>query len=131
MTLGELRTKWVSRHTDGLSKGALVALAAVAEEILRDLDEVARGDDCQLLSREEAAAVAGCHPDSISRLLRKRRLTNHGTASRPRLRRAEVVATVGHRQATGSTRPAKSESNSVNGSIAVASRLGRYLPTDG
>ena len=92
MTRDELRQRWIARRDEWARLHAHVDGAAIAEEILQDLDQLERSTAAESLTREEAAAAIGCHVDSITRLIRQGKLRNVGTRGRPKVVRAELEA---------------------------------------
>jgi excisionase family DNA binding protein len=128
MTLDELALRFKARADD------LVRFSPPAAEAFREcaleLERFARSHDDETLSREEAASLMGVHPDSISRLIRKGKLRNVGTARRPRIRRADLPAR-GARPArrtlavVGRSVPSSPPSADSIARDAIASRMGR------
>jgi len=119
MTLGELRQRWEHRREEWSRLGVSVEGARLASEIVADLDRLAAGADEQLLSLAEAAAASGYHPESLARLIRQGRLTNQGTARRPRIRRADLP----HKPRPSLAKPSgRSASSRLTGGAASALR---------
>ena len=67
--------------------------ARLAEMHAEQLEEALRAEENEALTREEAAALAGCHPDSLTRRVRTGKLQNVGTKHAPRYRRGDVART--------------------------------------
>lgn len=129
-TIEELRTRWEARRAEGARLRALVPLEAIADDVLATLHELAQTAPGETLSREEAAAVMEVHPDSISRLLRKGRLRNVGTPSRPRFLRSELPKRAAHpkrgeRRGLAVVRGAAASSADTIARDAIASRMDR------
>ena len=129
MTLAELETKWTARLGEWRALGASVSGERVAAEIVADLRAIETTTADELLTPTQAAAVTGYHPESIARLVRTGKITNHGSKHRPRVKRSELPAKA-HREGRGVAKQAQSDASCV-GSIehiasdALAGRLGR------
>lgn len=85
-----LRQKWVGLRDAFLQFKTSVDGAELAGQVLTDLDALEKAQDAEALSLREAAAISGYHPESLSRLVRRGKLTNVGSPRRPRLLRAEL-----------------------------------------
>ena len=88
MTLAELVTRWQSRREEWARLGVSIDGARVANEVLNDLASLESAADT--VTPSEAARLSGYHPESICRLIREGRLTNHGSARRPRVKLDEL-----------------------------------------
>src|SRR5690349_11361133 len=91
-TFDQIRAQWESRRADAQRLGAMVSMAAVCDEVLASLNELRLGLAGETLTREQAAEAMGVHPDSVTRLVRKGKLTNVGSATRPRFKRSDLPA---------------------------------------
>lgn len=119
MTAAELRDRWQRRLDEWRRLGVSVDGAKLAAEILADLDRLASDSADQLLSLSEAAALSGYHAESLARLIRQGKLTNHGTRRRPRLRCADLP----HKARSVLAKPARpSASSRLAGASAGAPR---------
>lgn len=65
--------------------------AHIAEMYAKQLEDALSALADEPLTRTEAAAVAGCHPDSLTRRSRKGTLENIGSKHAPRYRRGDVA----------------------------------------
>lgn len=126
MTSAELRAKWQHRRDEWRRFGVSVNGAAMAEEILADVEQLERSDDEKLYTPTQAAERTGFHPESIARMVRTGRVPNHGRKNAPRVKLSDLptkppkVAPRG--QAGASSAPADSASIARD---ALALRLGR------
>ena len=64
--------------------------AHIAEMYAKQLEDALSALANEPLTRTEAAAVAGCHPDSLTRRSRKGTLENIGSKHAPRFRRGDI-----------------------------------------
>ena len=92
LTFDQIRAQWEARRAEAQRLGAMVSMAAVCDDVLASLAELRRGLAEETLTREQAAEAMGVHPDSVTRLVRKGKLVNVGTSSRPRFKRADLPA---------------------------------------
>lgn len=90
MTRAQLVERWRARLEEWRRLGARVDGVAIATEVLADLEALGRGDAGETVSREEAAAILGVHPDSITRWQRQGKIRNVGTRGQPRFLRDEL-----------------------------------------
>ena len=67
--------------------------AHLVDALAQQLEEALEAEANEPLTREEAAALAGCHPDSLTRRVRRGRLQNVGSKHAPRYRRGDVART--------------------------------------
>lgn len=122
----EIVARWEARRADPLGAKGLVVMADVAAEVLSDLSALKQSVDAELLSREQAADIAGCHPDSISRAIRHGRLPNFGTSHSPRVRRSDLRCIAGRKKdpsrRAGDTRTGVSSGASASSSAAAVGR---------
>lgn len=85
MTLLDL---WRKRADDvePYSPPAATAIRTCADELERQQQM----DQTELVSPTEAALLSGYDADSIGRMIRDGRLTNHGSKNRPKVRRSDL-----------------------------------------
>lgn len=117
----EIVARWEVRRIDPLVAKALVAIGEVAAEVLRDISALKQSMDAELLTREQAADIAGCHPDSITRAIRKGRLPNFGSSHSPRVRRSDLRCIAGRNKAP--SRRAGDTSTGVLGGASASSSV--------
>jgi hypothetical protein len=130
MTIAELEQKWSTRRDEWRVLGVRVDGERIADEILADIRAVSMSADEATLTPSEAAAVAGYHPESICRLIRKGKLRNFGTPRRPRVRVSELTSKAHARRAAVAKEDRSTACSNVVSidSIArdaLAGRLGR------
>jgi predicted DNA-binding protein (UPF0251 family) len=85
----ELVSLWLSRAEILRRHGAAEA-AHTAELLAEELEAALRAETTDTLSLPEAAKESGFSARTLSRLIRRGRLTNAGTESRPRIRRSQL-----------------------------------------
>ena len=67
--------------------------AHLVNTLAQQLEEALAAEANEPLTRRAAAALAGCHPDSLTRRVRRGRLQNVGSKNAPRYRRGDVART--------------------------------------
>jgi hypothetical protein len=90
VTIAELRQRWQERAGEWRRLHVSVDGAALADELLADLEQLERTDEERLYTPTQAAARTGFHPESIARMVRQGRVPNHGTKHRPRVKLSEL-----------------------------------------
>ena len=65
--------------------------ARAFEVAARELEQWLAKNDGELLSVADAATIMNRDPSTIGRWIRKKRLANHGTRTRPKVRRGDLV----------------------------------------
>lgn len=90
MTSAELRAKWAQRLAEWRRFGASVSGAAVAEEILSDVEQLEQESPEDALTLSEAARVSGFSSDHLRHLIAAGELANRGRKHAPRVRRGDL-----------------------------------------
>lgn len=86
---------WRARadEVEPYSPPAATAIRTCADELERQQ----KMDDSDTVSPTEAALWSGYDVDSIGRMIREGKLTNHGNKNRPKVRRSDLPRKPGHR----------------------------------
>jgi len=105
MTPRELREKWAQRLTEWRRFGVSVNGAAIAEEVLADVDQLERDAQLGNVTLKEAHLIGGYSVDRLQKLVASGALENVGRRHRPRIRRAEVPIKPGHSSAALPSEP--------------------------
>lgn len=87
MIYAEVVARWTARRNELQKLGATVDGAKICDEFLADLAALATSEGFVTLT--EAARHTGYTADSLSRMIREGRLTNHGRKHAPRVRVSE------------------------------------------
>lgn len=87
--LSDLIARWTQRQQEWSKLDVSVKGAALAEEVLADLEAVANATDDEL-NLSDAANISGYTADHLSRLIRENKLNNYGRKGAPRVRRSEL-----------------------------------------
>lgn len=90
MTREEVYQAWEIRAEEFARLKAHVDGATLIRQLLADLDAVARDENEDTLTLEDAARVTGYSADHLGRLIRDGKLRNHGRRHRPRVRRGDL-----------------------------------------
>ena len=101
----DLINRWSARRAEFAKLHALVEGSLLVDEIIADLEELAASGDEEGLTLSQASKRCGYTPDSLSRLIRKGKLTNIGRRGAPRLRASELPKRPVTRLADPSARP--------------------------
>lgn len=64
--------------------------AALADQVIADLERIAVGDWQASLTLTDASALSGYSADHLSRLIREGKLANRGRKGKPLVRRSEL-----------------------------------------
>ncbi|HEY2375751.1 MAG TPA: hypothetical protein VGH98_07210, partial [Gemmatimonadaceae bacterium] len=91
-----LRERWELRRAELQRLGALVNGAAIAGEILNDLDQLERAEAEAVLSLEEASRASGYSADHLRHLVADGSIPNAGRKGAPRIRRADLPRRPAH-----------------------------------
>ena len=90
MTRQGFRQKWEGRRDEWSRRGISAPAGPLLDEVLADLDSVARDEGAELLTLTQAAIRSGYSADSLGRMVRTGKLTNRGRKNSPRVRAAEL-----------------------------------------
>jgi hypothetical protein len=90
MTRQEFRQKWEARRDEWLRRGISAPAGPLLDEVLTDLDAVARDEGAELLTLTQAAIRSGYSADTVGRMVRDGKLTNLGRKNAPRVRAADL-----------------------------------------
>jgi hypothetical protein len=90
MTRQEFRIKWEARRDEWSRRGISAPAGPLLDEILADLDSVARDEGLELLTLTQAALRCGYRPESLGRMVRDGTLANLGRKNAPRVRAADL-----------------------------------------
>lgn len=93
----ELLSKWEARHDEWRRLGVFVNGAALADEVLTDLQELTRANALEPVTLREASLMSGYSVDHLQRLVATGQLENIGRKGRPRIRRGDLPVKPGHR----------------------------------
>jgi hypothetical protein len=88
--IGEIIQRWRERQTEWLRLRVQVDGAALAGEVVADLEKIAEGDGGEELTLTAASTLSGYSTDHLSRLIRDGSLPNAGRKGVPRIRRADL-----------------------------------------
>lgn len=90
MTRPDFRRKWAAILCDATRLQSTVPAAPLVSEILADLAEVDRAEGTELLNLTQASLRSGYSPDTLGRMIREGKLTNHGRRNAPRVCAADL-----------------------------------------
>jgi hypothetical protein len=90
MTRQEFRIKWEARRDEWSRRGISAPAGPLLDEVLADLDSVARDEGTELLNLTQAALRSGYSPDSLGRMVRSGKLANLGRKNAPLVRAADL-----------------------------------------
>ncbi len=85
MTPREIIDRWTARREEWARLHAMVDGAALAGEVLADLERVTAATEAEALTLSAAADRSGYTADHLSRLIRQGKLTNVGRPGAPRV----------------------------------------------
>jgi hypothetical protein len=102
--LNAIAARWAWRLEEWRRLHATVDGAAIASEVLADLEQVAAESARESLTLSDAARVSGYSPDHLARLVREGKLANHGRKGAPRFLRADLPIRPGKSVAAVSSR---------------------------
>lgn len=88
--ISEIIERWRERQREWLRLHVQVDGAALASEIVADLEQIASGDGQSTLTLTAASQLSGYSSDHLSRLIRDGKLSNHGRKGKPLIRRSEL-----------------------------------------
>ena len=88
--ISEVIQRWTDRQAEWSRLHVQVDGAALAGEIVADLESIAEGDGSDELTLTAASALSGYSTDHLSRLIRVGSLPNAGQKGAPRIRRADL-----------------------------------------
>lgn len=113
----ELVAKWSARR-DQLGKlRASVDGAVLCDEVLADLDALARAGDDEVLNLTQAADESGYAAGHLGRLVRGGKIPNAGRPNAPKIRRCDLPCKPGVLRAE---RPAMNSGHATRGQIVRA-----------
>jgi hypothetical protein len=90
MTPAELRAKWQHRRDEWRRLGVSVNGAAMADEVLADVEQLEHESPNDPLTLAEAARVSGYSTDHLRHLIADGQLANAGKKHAPRVRRGDL-----------------------------------------
>jgi len=88
--VSEVLQRWQERQAEWSRLHVQVDGAALAGEIVADLEKIAEGDGGDELTLTTASTLSGYSVDHLSRLLRDGTIPNAGRKGSPRIRRADL-----------------------------------------
>jgi hypothetical protein len=88
--ISEVIQRWTDRQTEWSRLHVQVDGAALAGEIVADLEKIAESDRGDELTLTAASALSGYSTDHLSRLIRDGSIPNAGRRGSPRIRRADL-----------------------------------------
>lgn len=88
--LSEIARRWSERRDEWEKLRVVVDGAAIASEVISDLEMLCQDVANEMLTIAEAAELSGYSPDHLGRLIRTGRLTNRGIKGSPRVARGEL-----------------------------------------
>jgi hypothetical protein len=89
-TIAEIIRRWSERQGEWSRFHVQVDGAALAAEVIADLEGIAENDGCDELTLTVASTISGYSTDHLSRLLRNGTLPNAGRKGSPRIRRVDL-----------------------------------------
>jgi hypothetical protein len=90
IAIGAIILRWTERRAEWSRLHVMVDGAALASEIVAELEGIAEGDGGDELTLAAAAALSGYSTDHLARLVRQGTLPNAGRRGAPRIRRADL-----------------------------------------
>ena len=94
--LDEIVERWTARRDVAKSLGGLVDGARLCDELLRDLEELRRVSDGEILSLTDAAERSGYSREHLGRLVRGGRIPNAGRPNAPKIRVVDLPRKAGY-----------------------------------
>lgn len=88
--IGDVIAQWMERGQLLAGLRAQVDGATIVADFVADLQRIETAETDDLLTLTEAAKECGYNADSLGRMIRENRLTNHGRPNAPRVRRGEL-----------------------------------------
>jgi hypothetical protein len=88
--IGEILRRWQERQAEWSRLNVQVSGAALAGEIVADLEKIAESDGSDELTLSAASRASGYSVDHLSRLIREGSLPNAGKKGSPRIRRSDL-----------------------------------------
>ncbi len=88
--IGAIIQRWFERQAEWSRLHIRVDGAALADEVIADLERIAAGDGLATLTLTDASNLSGYTTDHLSRLIREGKLANHGRKGKPLVRRSEL-----------------------------------------
>jgi hypothetical protein len=89
-SIGSAIERWRAREAEWSRLRVQVDGAALAGEIVTDLERIAESDAADELTLTAASTLSGYSTDHLSRLIRDGSLPNAGRKGAPRIRRADL-----------------------------------------
>ncbi len=129
--LGVLRAWLIGRRDELARLGALVQGERLLDEVLAELDAVAREANGKLLKLSDAASACGYTADHLRTLIKAGKLTDYGQPHAPRVRCDELPLKPGHavRVLTPVRALAKLKAQIVGNAIPAVARRHNGKPT--
>ncbi len=88
--IGEVIARWQQRRDEWSRLHVQVDGAALAGEIVADLEKIAETDSSDELTLTAAANLSGYTTDHLSRMIREGTIHNAGRKGSPRIRRSDL-----------------------------------------
>lgn len=88
--INEVIQRWVDRQQEWSKLHVQVDGAALAGEIVADLEKLAESNGSDELTLAAASSLSGYSTDHLSRLIREGSVPNAGKKGSPRIRRADL-----------------------------------------
>lgn len=127
MTLQELQSRWQQKRQDFERLDVTVRGATLIDELLADVQQVTSNRDDEFLNLSQAAIACGYTADHIGRLVRVKKLRNHGRPNAPRVRRGDLPQKAGQPSAVALAGPSALRARGVYS----PSQIARSLATSG
>ncbi|MBA3342897.1 MAG: hypothetical protein H0T48_13815 [Gemmatimonadaceae bacterium] len=105
MSPDEIRERWIARREEFQRFHVQVDGAALVDELLEDLKQLAAATGAIALTLRQASERTGYTTDSLSRLIRQGKLTNVGRRGAPRVLVSELPKRPASKLADRSTAP--------------------------
>lgn len=88
--LSEILERWTARQAEWARLRVQLDGAALAGDIIADLEQIARDEQADELTLTAAAAISGYSTEHLGRLLRDGTIPNAGRKHSPRIRRSDL-----------------------------------------
>jgi hypothetical protein len=88
--LGKVIQRWEERRQEWSRLRVQVDGAALAKEVVADLEHIAEADNSEELTLSAAAALSGYSRDHLARLIREGAIRNAGKRGKPRIYRIDL-----------------------------------------
>jgi hypothetical protein len=89
-TLSEILDRWTARQAEWARLRVQLDGAALAGDVVADLEKIARDEQADELTLTAAAAISGYSTEHLGRLLRAGTIPNAGRKHSPRIRRSDL-----------------------------------------